>query len=275
MQLAPRYGNQAVLTMDPTFPRPDRALAAQRRRQEELFARFGPSHWSAGTRCDGWSVRDVVAHLVTVNRFWLASVRAGLAGEPTTMLDGFDPARHPAKLLAQLDDLDGPAVLDAYRATNDELLRTVTDLPPAAWSRTAESPLGHVAVDRVIDHGLWDAWVHEHDIRLDHGLAPAGEPDELAACLRFAAAVGPAMAGLGIDGFTGTFVVDATDLDRPFTVEVSTSVAVFDRGAAPGTPTLRGDSVELIDALSLRRPLPADAPPEAEALVACLATAFS
>jgi len=274
VQLSPRYGNQAVLTMDATFPRPDRALAGQRRRHEDLFGRFRSPHWDAPTRCDGWTVRDVVAHLVTVNRFWSTSIRAGLDGAPTVALDGFDPARHPDKLLDGLRDADGPAIFEQYRATNAELLDLVGGLSDAGWSRTAESPLGHVAVDRVIDHALWDAWVHEHDIRLAHGMDAVGGDEELAACLRFAAAVGPAMGDIGPDGFAGTVVVHGTDPEARFTVEVSTAVAVFDRGAAPGTPELRGRTPELIDALSLRSPLPADAPAEVHEMRRGLETAF-
>ncbi|MBX3313066.1 MAG: maleylpyruvate isomerase family mycothiol-dependent enzyme [Actinobacteria bacterium] len=275
MQITPRYGNQAVITMDATFPRPDRALAAQRRRQEELFSQFGPEHWSSSTRCDAWNVRDVVAHLVTVNRFWSMSIRAGLEGRPTTVLNGFDPARHPAMLVDDMGEADGPAVLEDYRTTNAELVELVTDLPPEAWSRMAESPVGHVAIDRVVDHAMWDAWVHEHDIRIPHKLDPVGDDEELAACLRYAAALGPALGGIGPDGFAGTVVVHGTDPEQVFTVEVSTAVAVLDRGAAPGTPILRGRTVDLIEALSLRAPRPLDAPVEVHQMLRGLTAAFS
>jgi uncharacterized protein (TIGR03083 family) len=274
MRLHPRYGNQAIITMDATFPHPDGALIEQRARQEHLFGRFGPEHWSAATRCDDWMVRDVVAHLASLNRLWIASISAGLAGAPTEVLTGFDPAVHPARLLDAFAGLDGPAVFDRYRETNNELIDLVTGLSEEEWSRSAESLVGHVAIDRVVEHALWDGWVHEHDIRVPHGLAHEGSPAEVGAVLRYAAVLGPALGDLGIDGFTGTLVVDATDLGHTFTVEVSTSVAVFDRPSAPGTPLLRGLVVELIEGLSLRGPLPADAPDEARSLVAELSHAF-
>ena len=274
MQLSPRYGNQAVITMDATFPRPDGALVAQRRRQEELFGQFGPKHWSSSTRCEAWTVRDVVAHLVTTNRFWVTSIQAGLDGEPTTLLDGFDPARHPTALLTDLADLDGPDVFEQFRITNDALIDLVTDLHPLEWARTAEAPVGPVAIDRVVDHAMWDAWVHEHDIRIPHRLDPVGDDEELHAVLRYAASVGPALGGIGPDGFAGTIVVHGVDPETVFTVEVSTAVAVFDRGAAPGTPVLRGRTVDLIDALSLRTARPLDMPVEAHQMLRGITAAF-
>ena len=46
-------------------------------------------------------------------------------------------------------------------------------------------------------------------------------------------------------------------------------------GAIPsGAPCLRGDAVELVEALSIRAPLPDSAPPEWHELLVGLATAF-
>ena len=46
----------------------------------------------------------------------------------------------------------------------------------------------------VAHHALWDCWVHERDIVLPLGLPTAIEPDEVRACLRYAAALSPAFA---------------------------------------------------------------------------------
>jgi hypothetical protein len=59
-----------------------------------------------------------------------------------------------------------------------------------------------------------------------------------------------------------------------FTLAVSDAVNVRD-GAAPGdAPCLRGNAVGLVEALSIRAALPADAPPEWRQLVTGLATVF-
>lgn len=273
MQLEPRYG-PVVFTMDLAFPHPGEAFIGQRQRLLEMLAVLDPEAWGHPTRCATWSVRDVVAHLVTVDGFWSASLQAGLAGEPTRMLDGFDPARHPDRLVAQMGPVPPEELLARFQASSADLCELVAGLTPEGWSSVAEAPVGHVTVDRVVEHALWDAWVHEHDIRGPLGLPPAGAPGELATCLRYAAALGPAMGGIGIDGFTGTVAVEATDPEVVFAVEVSTVIAVLHRAPGPATPTLRGSTIELIDALSLRRPLPADAPPEWHDMLGGLARAF-
>ena len=52
--------------------------------------------WDHATRCAEWSVRDVVAHLVTVDGFWpVAMAPARDDGPPTTYLRGFDPSSSP------------------------------------------------------------------------------------------------------------------------------------------------------------------------------------
>ena len=75
-------------------------------------------------------------------------------------------------------------------------------------------------------------------------------------------------------GLTGSFSVDASDPALQFTLTVGESVAVrndFDSAA----PCLRGDAVDLLEAVSLRCPLPADTPAEWCDLQQGLTAAFS
>jgi hypothetical protein len=58
-------------------------------------------------------------------------------------------------------------------------------------------------------------------------------------------------------------------------VEVGDAVALRDGPAPAGTPTLHGDAVALVEALSLRAPFPESAPAEWRALVGGLATVFA
>ena len=59
-----------------------------------------------------------------------------------------------------------------------------------------------------------------------------------------------------------------------FVVDVGASVSVRDEAPASTVPCLRGDAVVLIEALSLRAPLPLSAPIEWSQLLDGLATAF-
>jgi uncharacterized protein (TIGR03083 family) len=230
--------------------------------------------WGAASRCDGWTVQDVVSHLIGVNGFWRASVVAGLAGAPTRVLAGFDPATTPALMVAAMGELTPPQVLDQFVASNDALFEVIGELDAAGWGTLAESPAGHVPIRVIAHHALWDCWVHERDIALPLGLNPPAELDEVRSCLRFAAALSPAFAISAGHELTGVFAVDAGDPALCFVLEVGDAVAVRDQVAPPDAPCLRGGAVELVEALSLRAPLPASTPRAWLRLLQGLATAF-
>jgi hypothetical protein len=146
----------------------------------------------------------------------------------------------------------------------------------------AESPAGHVPLRLVMQHALWDSWVHERDILLPLERSAAVEVDELRACLQYAAALSPALAiGLGQEP-RGSFAVRATDPEMSFVLDVDGSVTLWEgegEGEGEGevrvgVPCLQGSAVELVEALSIRGPMPTTAPPEWRELVVGLATAF-
>ena len=230
--------------------------------------------WVSQSRCAEWKVRDVVAHVAGVNTFWHMSIGAGLAGKPTRMLRGFDPATTPPLMVDQTSSLTHREVLDEFVSTNDALLGVVAELTDDGWSTLAESPAGHVSVRLLAQHALWDCWIHERDVAIPLGLPPAVQPDELRSCLQYAAAVSPVL-GMAVSGAgVGSFAVEATDPTIRFVLEVGESVAVRDAAAAVDVPCLRGDAVALTEGLSLRAPMPTSTPIEWLQLLGGLATAF-
>ncbi len=116
--------------------------------------------------------------------------------------------------------------------------------------------------------------MHERDIALPLGSTPVEEPDEVVSCLQYAAALSPAFAISAGNAAAGTYAVVAEDPDVSFEVEVSGSVDVRARSAATDVPCLRGGAVELVEALSLRAPLPPSAPRQWRRLLGGLAATF-
>ena len=170
--------------------------------------------------------------------------------------------------------LDPPQVLDEFVSTSDALLEIVTGLTDAEWSTIAESPAGHVPIRLVVQHALWDCWVHERDIAVPLGIAPAPEVDELGSCLRYATVIGPVL-GLGLGTTPATIVaVEATDPAMRFVVEVNESVSLRDEEPAADVACLRGDALALVEALSLRSPMASSSPVEWSRLLGGLAAAF-
>jgi hypothetical protein len=87
------------------------------------------------------------------------------------------------------------------------------------------------------------------------GLSQDREPDELVACLRFVAALGPAIALQYEPKGAATLEVIACDPSTRFTVRVG-DVRVSEHESSSSSVVLRGDAVELIEALSVRVPFP-------------------
>ena len=250
MLLRPRYEGPPIISI---AGQPGDQLAPvtrQRRRFEAMLEGLSDDDWSAATRCDGWTVQDVVAHLAGVNAFWHASVRAGLAGTPTRVLAGFDPATTPELMVAPMRDLAPKEILAQFASSNDAFMGVLAELDDGGWETLAESPPGHVPIRLLAQHALWDSWMHERDVALPMGLTPPVEPDEVGSCLRYAAALSPAFAIEAGRALAGRFAVEATDPPLCCVLEVGESVSVRDDVAKPEVPCLRGDAVMLVEALT-------------------------
>ena len=273
MKVSPRYAGPPILTIEGNDDLPGVAVARQRRRLETLLADLSEDEWRTESRCDGWTIQDVVAHLVGVNAFWQASVSAGLAGTPTQVLAAFDPAAHPPLMIEPMRALAPRDVLEQFVQSNDGFLDALPD-DARGWSAVAESPAGHVSIDLLAHHALWDSWIHERDITIPLGREPVNEADELGISLRYAAAIGPALTISSGDATRGPLAVLATDPDVRFTLDVADSVAIECDVIATDAPCLRGDAAVLIEALSIRAPLPDGTPAEWHHLVRGLATVF-
>jgi uncharacterized protein (TIGR03083 family) len=274
MRLSPRYDGPPIVSIAGS---PDDQLAPllrQRRRLEATLVDLDEDEWHAATRCDDWTVQDVVAHLIGVNAFWQMSVLSGLAGTPTRVLVDFDPAATPAMMVGPMRALAPAEILDQFVSSNDGFLGAIAELDAEGWETLAETPPGHVPIRLLAHHALWDSWVHERDIELPRGVTPPIEPDEVLSSLRYAAALSPAIAVNSGNAIAGVFRVEATDPELSFAVQVGQSVAVRDGSAPSDAPCLRGGAVELVEALSIRAPLPASTPPEWHQLLEGLASAF-
>ena len=260
MQLHPRYGSDPVIVFDGSPAAIAEPTIRQRHRLTEALASFGPDQWAHPSRCDGWSCRDVIVHLDSTNTFWTYSITSGLKGEPTKLLATFDPVASPAELVAA-SEVSDDEVLDRFAASSDALIDVLASLGEDDWSTSAEAPPGHLSVSAVTHHALWDSWIHERDVLVPLGFAPDEEPDEVAAALRYAAALGPAFAVERGTGASGVLSIVATEPDLSLVVEIGDRAAVR-WGSADADLTLTGHAVELLEALSRRRPLDAEIPAE-------------
>ncbi|HEY2813314.1 MAG TPA: maleylpyruvate isomerase family mycothiol-dependent enzyme [Acidimicrobiales bacterium] len=255
MQLSPRYDGPPVLRLDLDLGDPSVPMVRQRRRLGDVLSRLDEAQWNAASRCEAWSVRDVVCHLVTTNQFWTISITKALAGEPTRYLSTFDPVSSPAEIVDSMKAMTPAEILAAYVDTVDELAACLANLDEAKWSTIAEAPLGHVGLEAVTLHALWDSWIHERDIVLPLGLSAAVEDDEVVGCLVYASALGPAFTASTGSERPGSLAVVATDPDVSFVIEHGSTVVVHAGPVPSSAPQLRGAAVALVEGLSFRVPL--------------------
>jgi len=253
MQLTPRYEGRPVLRFDPPVADPGIPLLRQRRRLVATLGGLDAEQWAAASRCSGWSCRDVVSHLSSVNAFWAVSIASGRAGRPTRFLAGFDPVATPAQMVDAAPEVTDDELLAGLATSTEALAEALDGIDAADWAQVAEAPPGHLAISEVAVHALWDAWVHERDICLPLGIDVASEADEVAASLQYAVSIGPALLATSGATRTGALRVRAVDPAVDVVVEVGPDVVVRPATAADqDLPTVRGPAVGLVESFSLR-----------------------
>jgi hypothetical protein len=72
----------------------------------------------------------------------------------------------------------------------------------------------------------------------------------------------------------GAYGIAAQNPDLELRIDIADDVRIVDAPVPAGAPCLRGTAAELVEALSIRAPLPGDTPPEWRVLAAALADVF-
>jgi uncharacterized protein (TIGR03083 family) len=253
IQLNPRYDADPLIRLDGPPSAILEPAVRQRRRLATALAAFTEEQWAHPSRCDGWTNRDVIVHLDSTNSFWAFSIASGLKGEPTRFLATFDPVTSPAALVAGTQEIPSSEVLDRFAASTAALTDLLASLAGDDWSTIAEAPPGHLAISAVAHHALWDSWVHERDILAPLGITPDEESDEIAACLRYGAALAPAFAVTNGNAERGVLAVAVVDPETEFVVDIGEHIEVR-RGRFDGADLeLTGDALPVLEALSIRR----------------------
>lgn len=123
----------------------------------ELIAEIGPEQWAASTPCSEWAVRDVVAHLVGLNRVFVAMMGAGPMPDPGQDHLGDDP-------------------LAAYRDSAAALTAVFGD--PGMLEKTFTSPLGSTTGEIRLRIRIADLLTHGWDLQRATGIR-TGLPEDL------------------------------------------------------------------------------------------------
>lgn len=255
-----QYYDGVTVVVDEELPLLEPWLRHRRRLVAELTA-LTEAQWKATTRCTSWDARGVVSHLVTVDAFWVTSLRAAHAREaPTTFIRGFDPSSGTDDFVAPMLELPTETILETFVAGTEMFVTTVESLDDEDFRALGEAPFGHLPARLLLAHAFWDSWVHERDILEPLGLAPVLEPDEVLAATWYALVVGGLQGGLlEDDAPVGPgpnepidVVLQFDDLPaHPLHVRIDTGVRITRARDAATVPA--GSAVDLVEDGSGRR----------------------
>lgn len=163
-----------------------------------LVSDFSDEQWESATPLPGWTVRDVVAHIVGTESM-LQGVDTPDADVDVSTLEHVrnDIGALNERWVRKLRAIGAAELLEQYRTVTAARREALSDLPVAAWDEVTGTPAGPDSYGRFMRIRTFDCWMHEHDIR--DAVARPASPDEL---------TGPA-AEQSLDEMTGSmpFVV--------------------------------------------------------------------
>jgi uncharacterized protein (TIGR03084 family) len=153
------------------------ALADQQAELSGLLAGRDEPEWQRPSRCEGWTVGDVVLHLAQTNEMAIASVdgrfgeyleQVGRALGPTSSVD--DGA---ALMVAKERDRPIALLRDRWQSTVDEFLQR---LQSADLHQRVRWVAGELSVRTLVTTRLAETWIHTGDVA--DGLGVALQPTE-------------------------------------------------------------------------------------------------
>ena len=233
------------------------AWIGHRERLRRWIADIPEAAWTRATRCDAWTITDLVRHLVSGSQFLGYTLHEAKKQHATNLLADFDPQVTPAAAASQLAGLDLAGLLEALADVDGRVVRELDGFAGADWQLPAEAPMGQVPAYVSVNHFLFDSWVHERDLMLPLGESPTVEVNEVTAVATYVAA----LAGLAPDGadhaLPRALVVDValSGPDVRLTVQRDETVTTASVVASPnGGLTLEATAADFIDFATGRTP---------------------
>ncbi|MEV0298185.1 maleylpyruvate isomerase family mycothiol-dependent enzyme [Nocardia sp. NPDC050710] len=241
---------------DPTLDRTELTalLSQQWDAIAALVADLDENGWRTSSPLPGWTVFDVVAHVIGTES-WLLGEKppAHDPNRPKTDVRTLPHVRNETAVLNEiwvdrLRPLPGARLLELFGEVTDRRRKTLESMEDAAWETPTPSPIGQVGYGRFMRVRLFDCWMHELDIADALGTAvDEGGRRGAVAFAEFAGAIPRVLAKLGKapDGSRVTFEVTGP-LARTLHIQVDGRAAYVDALDRPVTVTIRLDSGLLV-----------------------------
>ncbi|HEY5023826.1 MAG TPA: maleylpyruvate isomerase family mycothiol-dependent enzyme [Acidimicrobiales bacterium] len=129
---------------------------------------LGEAEWDLPSECPGWTVRDVLSHLIGIERVLLGEEPPPPLAELPPHVENEIGARNEAWVAARRSRPGG----DVLQEFHDVTTRRIADLraqPESRFDDIGPSPVGDVPYREFMHVRVMDSWVHEQDIRIATG----------------------------------------------------------------------------------------------------------
>ena len=136
----------------------------------DLCATFDESQWKSPTDCPGWSVQDQLSHLAGSESMYLGRPSPDHTARDTSHVKNEIGERNEV-VVDWRRPWTGARVLDEFRELTAERMRTLRAFGPDEFAAQTQTPIGPGAMRDLIAIRIFDAWVHEQDIRRAVGVA--------------------------------------------------------------------------------------------------------
>jgi uncharacterized protein (TIGR03083 family) len=149
-----------------------------------------PDVYDAPTPCPGWSVRDVLSHLLGFELMIRGELTPATREGPWPSYVKNPIGEINEAVVETYRGWPGIEVLDLFRATTNRSLEHLRSLDDEAWEKVGWSPEGQRPFHRFQETRVLDSWIHLQDIR-DAVLEPSDDhgPGEEIVVNRFESAL--------------------------------------------------------------------------------------
>ena len=205
----------------------------------DLCADFTEAQWKAATDCPGWSVQDQLSHLVGSESRYLGRPDPDHKPSDTSFIRNDIGARNEV-VVDWRRAWPGAKVLEEFRELTAERLQGLRAMMPEDFEVETQTPIGPGPVSELLRIRIFDAWVHQQDMR-----RAVGRPGDMEGAIaehamgRIASAM-PFVVGKKAhagDGATVVFnVTGPTKLGMAIAVEGGRAKQLAEM---PSTPTVR------------------------------------
>ena len=141
------------------------ALTEQHDELSKLLATLEDEDWQRPSRCEGWTVADVVLHLAQTNEMAIGSARGHFEATMRDLTQGLPPAADVDDGAAAMVARDRTAGVDAVRARFARSVDALQDaLSSADPHRRVQWVAGELTVRTLITTRLAETWIHTGDV---------------------------------------------------------------------------------------------------------------